>query len=89
MSQETRDALDAALLNVKASRRDLLKRLLIGGGAALLVPMSVTLADAQDRQGKGKGKGKGGKGKGKGKGKGGGNGGNSGNGKGKGKGSRR
>ena len=73
MSRETRDALDEVLSHVRPSRRDLLKRLLIGGGAALLVPMSVAIADAQDGgrgKGKGKGKGNGGKGKGKGAGKG-------------------
>ena len=82
MSRGTRDAVDAVLQHVKSSRRDLLKRLLIGSGAALLVPMSSVLADAQEpgpAKGKGKGKGKGkakgkGKGKAKGKGKGKGNG---------------
>ncbi len=68
MSRETRDAVDAVLQNVKSSRRDLLKRLLIGGSAALLIPMSSVLADAQPGQGKGKSKGKR-KGKGKGKGR--------------------
>ena len=54
MSRETRDRLDAVLQNVKSSRRDLLKRLLVGGGAALLVPMSAVLADAQDTTAKAK-----------------------------------
>ena len=60
MSQDTRDRVDAVLRNVKSSRRDLLKRLLIGSGAALLIPMSTVLADAEPGQGKGK-KGKRGK----------------------------
>ena len=75
MSQDTRDAVDKVLLNVKSSRRDLLKRLLIGSGAALLIPVSTVVADAQVTEpgrGKGKRKGKGkrtGTGKGRGKGK--------------------
>jgi hypothetical protein len=45
MSPETKDKLDAALQHVKPNRRDLLKRLLVGGGAtALLAPMSEVLA---------------------------------------------
>ena len=61
MSGETRDRMEAVLQNVKSSRRDLLKRLLIGSGAALLIPMSSVLANAKEPgQGKGK-KGKRGK----------------------------
>ena len=73
MSRETSDAVDTVLQNVKPSRRDLLKRLLIGSAAAFLLPMSSVETSAQTGNGKGKGKGKGkakGKGTGKGKGKG-------------------
>jgi hypothetical protein len=45
MSRETQEQLEALLLHVEPSRRDLLKRLLMGGGAvALLAPMSKVLA---------------------------------------------
>lgn len=48
MSRETREKLEAALQHVKASRRDLLKHLLLGGGAtALLAPMAQVVL-AQD-----------------------------------------
>ena len=45
MSPEAKDKLDVALQHVKSSRRDLLKRLLVGGGAiALQAPMANLLA---------------------------------------------
>jgi hypothetical protein len=45
MSEETLAKLDAALQQVKSSRRDLLKRLLVGGGTmALMTPMTNLLA---------------------------------------------
>jgi hypothetical protein len=45
MSPEAKDKLDAALQHVKSSRRDLLKRLLVGGGTmALMTPMTDLLA---------------------------------------------
>jgi hypothetical protein len=60
MSQKTEDPVEAVLENVKSSRRDLLKRLLVGAGAmALMVPMSTVLANAQgDPPAKSKSKGK-------------------------------
>ena len=60
MSQETRTGMDAVIEHVRPSRRDLLKRLLVGGGAALLIPMSAVLANAKD-DGPAKGKGRKGK----------------------------
>lgn len=74
MSKESRDKLDALLRQVTPSRRELLKRLLIGGGVLALAPTSMVLAqtdgDQERRPGKGKHKGwrkgKGGGGKGKG-----------------------
>jgi len=60
MSRETRDPVEAVLENVKSSRRDVLKRLLIGAGAmALMVPMSSVLANAQEATGAAKAKGTG------------------------------
>jgi hypothetical protein len=45
MSPEAKDNLDAALQHVKSNRRDLLKRLLMGGGTiALVTPMMNVLA---------------------------------------------
>jgi hypothetical protein len=45
MSRETLEKLDAALQQVKSSRRDLLKRLLVGGGTmALMTPLTNLLA---------------------------------------------
>jgi osmotically-inducible protein OsmY len=45
MSRETLTKLDAALQQVKSSRRDLLKRLLVGSGTmALMTPMTNLLA---------------------------------------------
>src|SRR5579872_1722598 len=44
MSNETLEKLDAALAHVPSSRRDLLKRLLVGAGAVLLAPVSQVLA---------------------------------------------
>ncbi len=65
MSGETRNHLEHVLENVKTSRREALKRLLVGGGVlAVLPPVSVALA-----QGGGRGKGEGG-GRGRGKGEG-------------------
>lgn len=62
------------LESVRPNRRDLLKRLLVGGGVlAVLAPASTLLAaeEGQEPGGQGSGKGKGkGKGKGGGKGKG-------------------
>ena len=68
----SRETLDRLLENVKPSRRDLLKRLLLGGTLAL-VPMSSFLEAAeqgdQTTPAKGKGKAKKGNGKKTGKGK--------------------
>jgi hypothetical protein len=45
MSEETLEKLDVALQQVKSSRRDLLKRLLVGSGTmALMTPMTNLLA---------------------------------------------
>jgi hypothetical protein len=44
MSEDTLAKLDAALQHVPPSRRDLLKRLLLGAGAVLLAPVSGVLA---------------------------------------------
>jgi hypothetical protein len=72
MARDTPASVNAVLQHVKPSRRDLLKRLLISAGAAaLMVPLSAVLANAQETDtGKGKDKSTGnGKGKGKKKGK--------------------
>jgi ribosomal protein L19E len=62
--------LEQLLRHVDPSRRELLKRLLVGGTVLTLVPTSSVLAQEGEGHGKGKGKGRKGKGKGKGKGRG-------------------
>ena len=80
MSEDTRKSLTTLLDTVRPHRRDVLKRLLLGGGVVALFTPASTLLAQDDGSGTGKGKGKGGKGKGTGGGQG------QGKGKGKGKG---
>ena len=58
MSKESRDKLEALLQQVTPSRRELLKRLLIGGGILAVAPSSVVLAQADGEQERRPGKGK-------------------------------
>ena len=52
--------LEQLLEHVTPTRRELLRRLLIGGGLAVVAPASIVLAqDTEERRRRGKGKGKG------------------------------
>ena len=50
MSKESRDKLEALLQQVTPSRRELLKRLLIGSGRLAVAPASVVLAQTDGDQ---------------------------------------